>query len=445
MIPKRKGRRRGEAGGPSDVSASEDEGLVPSASTSGAEIIGPARIEIAEPLDMDIAPEAVVKDEVGGVLDELMQPPPETLTILPAAEDSSPAKRPSRRAKIEAEKKRSNIIKELKGSGDELDILDDDDDDDEDEAMYITGEDINERDVEDEWLEAEEVAKEEAEFAEAEARDKAEAEGKDLAAVDGGEDGGESKKPADKPTKVCHICGHKAQSYVSLRNHIMARHEKKKPFLCEICGYAATLESTVERHKRIKHAEGKGAFKYQCPTCDYKCTSPMHLKSHEIIVHQEGGTPFECGVCAYQCRRKPTVLKHMKYVHEGSKPFTCPHCQRKYPKQCVLNKHIENVHEKVRPYACDLCGHPFAEKRYLEKHIKVVHEKIKEIKCDLCDYRCALPYNLQDHMFNKHTRERPHACNLCDARFLRYGRLAAHMKEAHGQPFRPYRCDKCDY
>ena len=27
----------------------------------------------------------------------------------------------------------------------------------------------------------------------------------------------------EKPTKVCHVCGHKAQSYVSLRNHIMAR------------------------------------------------------------------------------------------------------------------------------------------------------------------------------------------------------------------------------
>ena len=44
---------------------------------------------------------------------------------------------------------------------------------------------------------------------------------------------------------------------------MMARHEKKKPYLCEICGYAATLESTVERHKRIRHAEGKGAMKYQ--------------------------------------------------------------------------------------------------------------------------------------------------------------------------------------
>ena len=69
--------------------------------------------------------------------------------------------------------------------------------------------------------------------------------------------------PTAQKTKVCHVCGHVAQSYVALRNHMMARHEKKKPYLCEICGYAATLESTVERHKRIRHAEGKGAMKYQ--------------------------------------------------------------------------------------------------------------------------------------------------------------------------------------
>ena len=92
----------------------------------------------------------------------------------------------------------------------------------------------------------------------------------------------------EKPTKVSHICGHKAQSYVSLRNHIMARHEKKKPYLCEICGYAATLESTVERHKRVKHAAGKGSMSIQCPKCDYKCSSKQHLKSHELIVHVEG-------------------------------------------------------------------------------------------------------------------------------------------------------------
>ena len=40
---------------------------------------------------------------------------------------------------------------------------------------------------------------------------------------------------------------------------------------------------------------------------------------------------------------------------------------------------------------------------------------------------------------------RPHACHLCDERFLKYGRLAAHLKEKHGQPFKPYRCTDCDY
>ena len=73
-------------------------------------------------------------------------------------------------------------------------------------------------------------------------------------------------------------------------NHLLNfnRHEKKKPYLCEICGYAATLESTVERHKRVKHAAGKGSMNIQCPKCDYKCSSKQHLKSHDLIVHVEG-------------------------------------------------------------------------------------------------------------------------------------------------------------
>ena len=40
---------------------------------------------------------------------------------------------------------------------------------------------------------------------------------------DGTEKNERTPQKAEKPTKVCHVCGHKAQSYVSLRNHIMAR------------------------------------------------------------------------------------------------------------------------------------------------------------------------------------------------------------------------------
>ena len=77
-----------------------------------------------------------------------------------------------------------------------------------------------------------------------------------------------------------------------------------------------------------------------------------------------GATPFECGVCAYQCRRKPTVLKHMKYVHEGSKPFECPHCQRRFPKLCVMNKHIERLLLFVRGCFENISGQTDKHKWY---------------------------------------------------------------------------------
>ena len=86
------------------------------------------------------------------------------------------------------------------------------------------------------------------------------------------------------------------QKYNNLHTKL-SRHEKKKPYLCEICGYAATLESTVERHKRVKHAAGKGSMSIRCQSCDYRCSSQMHLKSHQQIVHVEGKLVFV--ICKY--------------------------------------------------------------------------------------------------------------------------------------------------
>lgn len=65
------------------------------------------------------------------------------------------------------------------------------------------------------------------------------------------------------------------------------------------------------------------------------------------IVHVENQTPFECGICQYQCRKRCLVVKHMKIVHEKSKPFPCTQCPRAFSANCILLRHVEMVHEKV--------------------------------------------------------------------------------------------------
>ena len=76
------------------------------------------------------------------------------------------------------------------------------------------------------------------------------------------------------------MCGHKAQSYVALRNHMMARHEKRKPFLCEICGYAATLESTVD----LTFDESNDAQSDDAQPDRLHCQRPWHGRQ-ECSVH----------------------------------------------------------------------------------------------------------------------------------------------------------------
>ncbi len=101
-----------------------------------------------------------------------------------------------------------------------------------------------------------------------------------------------------------------------------------------------------DMHKAIKHADKKNVA-YSCDECDYKCSNDQHLKAHNQIVHVENQTPFECGICQYQCRKRCLVVKHMKIVHEKSKPFPCTQCPRAFSANCILLRHVEMVHEKV--------------------------------------------------------------------------------------------------
>ena len=256
-------------------------------------------------------------------------------------------------------------------------------------------------------------------------------------------------KPGEKVKKPranipCPRCGKMHRNEDHLEKHIMVEHEGIKPYLCDICGYDTKLKVKMDLHMATKHNEDK-ILSYVCEVCDYKCSNQLHLRAHLQIVHLEGLTPFECGVCQYQCRKRASVVKHMKIVHEKRRPFQCQHCDKAFPVNSVLIRHVESVHEKVRPHKCDTCGYGFSERRFLEKHIKAVHEKIKPVACEHCDYKCTTKDTLARHMWHKHEREPRFNCRMCDARYMRRTLLEEHYKNEHGQSYKAYVCDKCDY
>jgi len=108
------------------------------------------------------------------------------------------------------------------------------------------------------------------------------------------------KKP--RANIPCPRCGKMHRNEDHLEKHIMVEHEGIKPYLCDICGYDTKLKVKMDLHMATKHNEDK-VMSYVCEVCDYKCGNQLHLRAHLQIVHLEGLTPFECGVCQYQCRK----------------------------------------------------------------------------------------------------------------------------------------------
>ena len=98
----------------------------------------------------------------------------------------------------------------------------------------------------------------------------------------------------------CPICDYRCKTKSSLKDHIDAIHEEKKPHKCSICDYSCKSESNLKRHIDAIH-EGKKP--HECSICDYSCATKAHLKHHIDAVH-EGKKPYKCSICDYNCATK---------------------------------------------------------------------------------------------------------------------------------------------
>ena len=89
---------------------------------------------------------------------------------------------------------------------------------------------------------------------------------------------------------------------------------------------------------------------YKCTVCDSRFVKKLHLKRHNLSVHDE--------------KKVKNKTKHVQVVDD----------QKIKP---------ESVHDKKKPYKCLMCDSGFSQKSLLKKHIKL-HEE-KPYKCFICN------------------------------------------------------------
>ncbi|KAM9736117.1 zinc finger protein 142 isoform 1-T2 [Dama dama] len=156
----------------------------------------------------------------------------------------------------------------------------------------------------------------------------------------------------EKPHK-CELCDFTCRDVSYLSKHMLT-HSSSKDYMCTECGYVTKWKHYLSVHMR-KHA---GDLRYQCNQCSYRCHRADQLSSHKLR-HQ--GKSLMCEVCAFACKRKYELQKHMASQHHPGTPAPL--------------------------YPCRYCSYQSRHKQALLSHENCKHTRLREFRCTLCDYR----------------------------------------------------------
>ncbi|XP_016042513.2 zinc finger protein 142 [Erinaceus europaeus] len=155
----------------------------------------------------------------------------------------------------------------------------------------------------------------------------------------------------EKPHK-CELCDFTCRDVSYLSKHMLT-HSNTKDYMCTECGYVTKWKHYLSVHMR-KHA---GDLRYQCNQCSYRCHRADQLSSHKLR-HQ--GKSLMCEVCAFACKRKYELQKHMASQHHPGTPAPL--------------------------YPCRYCNYQSRHKQALLSHENCKHTRLREFRCALCDY-----------------------------------------------------------
>lgn len=91
------------------------------------------------------------------------------------------------------------------------------------------------------------------------------------------------KQHTGERTHPCPHCPKKFIQKVSLKEHILGKHEDKRPYPCKKCDYKAVKVSHLNQHIQQKHTLVK---RFQCKLCDYQASRNYHIKQHTRNKHK---------------------------------------------------------------------------------------------------------------------------------------------------------------
>jgi hypothetical protein len=225
-------------------------------------------------------------------------------------------------------------------------------------------------------------------------------------------------------------------------DHLIRTHYqeiKNLLFNCDICELKFFKRSSLYKHKKTKHLDGK-IIKFVCDldgkSFKSKKDIKMHMKSHQFV---------ECKICHAKFRLS-YIRNHLKDIHTDFQ-FQCEKCPKMFKTQSALKLHA-NIHNEK--FQCSICNIKVKSLKYLKQHQKDLHENPLSYECKICFKKFNQNAGLRIHAkCHKENQPKSFNCNRCDFSTVYKESIKSHQKD-HENIDKKYaafenglKCDEC--
>ncbi|XP_051253635.1 zinc finger and BTB domain-containing protein 41 isoform X2 [Dicentrarchus labrax] len=226
-------------------------------------------------------------------------------------------------------------------------------------------------------------------------------------------------------------------------------HTGEKPFQCDVCLQRYSTKSNLTVHKK-KHTSDAPLQKkeHKCPFCSKLHASKKTLARHVRRFHPDHIQEFftkkkrksegwKCAICLKTFTRRPHLQEHM-ILHTQDRPFKCSFCDEYFKSRFARLKHQEKFH--LGPFPCEICGRQFNDTGNRKRHIECTHGGKRKWTCFVCGKSVRERTTLREHL-RIHSGEKPHLCSICGQSFRHGSSYRLHLRVHHDD--KRYECDEC--
>ncbi|XP_026865510.2 zinc finger protein 142 isoform X2 [Electrophorus electricus] len=226
----------------------------------------------------------------------------------------------------------------------------------------------------------------------------------------------------------CSFCPFSTFNPVEFDQHVGHLHASEKIHRCQECSFVTAHKRVLKRHL-LMHT---GEKPHKCALCEFRCRDETYLSKH-MLTHSDDKQHM-CSECGYVTKWKHYLNVHMR-KHTGDLRYKCNQCMYRCHRIDQLNSH--KLRHQAKTLICEVCAYSCKRKSELQKHMQLKHSTGEEhqpplYQCKFCAYSTKYRQALHNHENCKHTRTREFRCALCSYTTFSNTGLFLHKRKAHG-------------